>query len=550
MTIQLRPYQDDLVNAIFNQWKYVKDVLAVSVTGSGKTLTFSYIARHMATQGKRVLIQVHRKELVTQISLSLARMGVVHTFVASKDTISLCRKLHQEKLGRVFYSMTANVCVASTGTLVRRNVENWAPGIDYQVLDEAHHGLLDNSWGKVWGKFHNAHGLGVTATPCRGDGYGLGRHADGLFDVMVLGPTMRELIHDGFLCDYRVACPPSEIDFTKLVTGSGGEFTHASIEEAMKNFQCSNVVDQYENRLLGKRAIVFGKSVETCKEIEASFLQRGIPAKQLSAQDTNADRAAANDAFESGRIPVLINCDLFSEGYDVPACEGVIDAQPTKSLSRFHQKVGRALRPAPGKEYAWYIDLVCNVRVDGRGNHALPDAPQLWSLDRRKRSSREVDDNVESLTNCAQCFEPYSSEITQCPHCGYVKPVRGGGVASELAVVDQDLIELSPGQLAELRGEVVAARMDSTEWMRDKFGTNPVGIIPLKHRKDHRNRKEMLLTLDDTIAQWAGNLREFGMADHDIYSAFRSQFGMTIMQARALKRAEAEKLNDKLVKVL
>lgn len=549
--ITLRPYQQKVFDDIYTQWRYVRDVLAVLPTGGGKTIIFSAIVKEFASRNKKVVLQVHRKELVGQISLSLARMGVVHTFIASKETINFCANLHREHLGRSFYSMTANVCVTSVPTLVKRDVSNWASQVDLQICDEAHHCQLSNSWGACWQKFPNALGLGVTATPQRGDGWGLGRHTDGLFDVLVLGPTMREIIDMGSLCDYKVYVPPSDINFEALKVGGSGEYTHNSMDEAMKGSHIVGDAIKHYNRIIpGKRTIAFSTSVDKCVEMAAAFNDSGIPAVALSAKNSNAEREQASRDFVSGKTLVMVNCDLFSEGYDVPACEGVIDCQPTKSLSRFHQKFGRCLRLHEGKTHGVYIDHVRNIQIDGKGNHALPDSPMLWTLDRRKTRSSEEDDNIMKLTVCLECFQPYQANDTVCPHCGAAKPVTAPRASAGPVQIDDELVELTPQRLASLRGEIDDARRDSTEWMRDKFGVSASGIIPMKQRKNHRERKDALISLDDTIATWAGMMREFGMSDDEIHDGFRRQYGMTIYEARVLKRVDAEKLAGQLNKVL
>lgn len=520
-------------------------------TVTHNTVTFSYITQEFAARNKSVLLSVHRKELLGQISLSLARMGVHHTFIASKQAINFATSLHVQHLGKSFYSSTAKICVTSVPTLVRRRTDAWAASVDLQITDEAHHVLRANSWGKCWDRFHNAYGLGVTATPHRADGFGLGRHSDGVFDRMVLGPTMRELIDVGALCDYRVYAPPSDISYDKLIVGSGGEFTDKSVQEALEGSHIvGDAVKHYQNLAYGKRAIVFATTVAKCEEIAAAYRGAGIPAKALSAQNTDQERASAIRDFEVGKTLALVNCDLFSEGFDVPALEVVQDLQPTKSLSRFHQKFGRVLRTIEGKTHGLYLDHVKNIRTVNGGNHALPDSPMLWSLDRTKTRSQEEDNNIEKLTSCRECYQPYKAEYDSCPWCGAVPEQSPAREKQEMAAFDEELVELTPAALSQLRGEIESARMDSNEAMRAQFGPGASGVIPLTWRKRHRERQSELEMLDESIAWWAGLMRSLGANDDVIHNQFHKTFKTNIIQARTLKRADAEKLRGKINEIL
>lgn len=548
MAIELRPYQGNVVTETYKQWDKFQDVLAVLPTGGGKTVILSYIVQQFAARNKRVLVKVHRKELIGQISVALGRMGVVHTFIAAKSTIKFVTDLHQREFGKSFYSTTANICVASVDTIVNRNTSMWDSSVALQIDDECHHVLKDNKWGKVHERFENAHSLGVTATPQRADGYGLGRSFDGVYDYMVLGPTMRQLITMGNLCEYKVFVPPTVIDFGALKTGATGDYTANSVDDAMKNFKCGNVVDQYLKIAPGKRTITFARSVKACEEQAEAFRAKGVPAVAVSAKNTNEERAKALRDFADGKILQMINCDIFAEGYDCPAVEFVQDASPSKSLAKFHQRFGRMLRPNNGKLFGGYIDHVGNIKTEARGNHALPDSPMLWSLDRRKKRDKEADDNIMKLTGCLNldCMQPYPSELDSCPHCGTPKPASTGQPQSELTEIDDNLVELTPATLAQLRGEIEHVRQDSNEAMVDRFGPHATGVIPYKWRKDHKQRKEALNALDTVISWWCGMMREYGFDDETIRNTFGKEHGMSIYHARTLKRADAQKLIDKI----
>lgn len=424
------------------------------------------------------------------------------------------------------------------------------------VVHNCHHVLRDNLWGKCHAKFPNAYGLGVTATPARADGKGLGRHADGVYDHMVLGPTMRELINMGNLCDYKIFVPPTDLDLSGVKTSqSTGEYQKDSLNVAVeKSHIVGDVIENYMRICPGKLGITFTTSVEKSVEIASNFTAAGIPAGSLSAKNTDAERSDAIRDFSNGKIRQLVNVGLFDEGFDVPGLEVVCDAQPTKSLPKFHQKFGRGLRTKEGKTHALYIDFAQNIRYslpDGRnvGNHYLPDTPQSWSLDRREsRGKTEVDPNEEKMTRCTGvgCFQVYPAHLPACIWCGHVplKSVRTGP-----EYTDGDLFELPADMLAQMRGEIDRIDMDPAA-AADAYHM-PNGMARAGFMKNHRLRAEAQVSLRAHISQWSGVMRNcVGFDDRSIYKAFYKQYGVDVLKAQTLGRPEAEALTARIAEIL
>jgi len=200
------------------------------------------------------------------------------------------------------------------------------------VIDEGHHVLKDNKWGTAFQIFPNAKGLLVTATPDRADGKGLGRHADGLVDAMIEGPTMRDLINQGYLTDYRVFAPPSDLDLSQVTTSADGDYNKAKLKAAVrKSHVIGDVVTHYLRIAPNKLGITFATDVETATDIAAQFNAQGVPAAVVSAKTSDADRVAILRRFKNRELLQLVNVDLFGEGFDLPAIEVVSMARPTQS---------------------------------------------------------------------------------------------------------------------------------------------------------------------------------------------------------------------------
>lgn len=414
------------------------------------------------------------------------------------------------------------------------------------MIDEAHHVLPGNKWGKAvdlfqWqnlrGDVCRPIGLGPTATPRRCDKQPLGRVFGGVFDGMVIGPTMRELINAGYLSEYRIFAPPASISRAELtVSKTTGDFTPESVREAShKSPIVGDMVHQYQRIAAGKRAIAFVVDVETAKEVAARFVAAGIPAEAVSGTTDDTIRQKAIDRFERGETLILVNVGLFGEGFDVPAVEVVIDGAPTESFSNFAQRFGRMLRLADGKLYGIYIDHVGNVI-----KHGLPDAPRNWTLDVDYRGSRkrQEDENIIPVRTCIKCFSAYEAVTKVCPYCGHVDvPAPGARLAPE--TVDGDLHEFAPELLARLRGEI--GKIDH-EWTAKP--QSPADIVRMRN---HAARYEALQQLRETLNYWAGvQVYGNGRSESEAYRRFFHGFGTDVLTAQTLSGPEMIALTERV----
>ena len=341
---KLRRNQIALKSGIFGAWdRGARNVVGVMATGAGKTVTMASTAVDLGGIGR---VQAHRAELVGQLSIAFGREGVRHNIIAAKATVKAIAAAHMEEFGRIYYDPRANWAVGSVQTMIRRQDPD-AHRVQYVFVDEAHHVLAENIWGKGMQMYPNARGLMMTATPTRADGKGLGRHHDGLADAMVLGPGLRELIEQGFLTGYRVAAPTaSDLDMSDVHITASGDYNAQEAARAVKRSRkiVGDAVENYQALASGKLAIVFAADIEHGNTLAEAFSAAGVPAAMVTGDTEEADRRAIMKRFKARELRVLVNVDLFGEGVDVPAVEVVIMCRPTASFALYTQCIGRMLR--------------------------------------------------------------------------------------------------------------------------------------------------------------------------------------------------------------
>lgn len=531
--MQLYPHQNVFKQDIYKAWDGgAQNVMAVLPTGGGKTVVLSDIIHDHNAAACAI---AHRQELVGQISIALARDDVPHRIVGPTSVVRLIVGQHMAECGMSYYTPSSKVAVAGVDTLIRRRNElsGWANKVSLWVQDEGHHVLKKNKWGKAAAMFPNAKGLAPTATPIRADGMGLGRHADGLMDAMVEGPTMRELIDAGWLTEYRIFAPPGDLDLTNVPTGSGGEFSKAPLKVAVqKSHVVGDVVKHYLKLARGKLGITFATDVETAIYIAQQYNAANVSAAVISANTPDAERIRLIADFKARKLLQLVNVDLFGEGFDLPAIEVVSMARPTQSFALYCQQFGRALRLMEGKHEALIIDHVGNVQ-----RHGLPDAARVWTLDRRDKCSKVSPTDAIPVRTCPECTAVYERTHKGCPYCGhYAEPALRSGPE----YVDGDLTELDPATLAKMRGEI--NRIDGPF-----YGTTTMSKpAMIRGSRIHNERKEIQEALRLSIAWWAGYQRAAGRSDSESYKRFYFMFGVDVMTAQTLNSKDAIKLAEQI----
>lgn len=432
--IQLRPYQQAAIDSARAAYKAGhRAVLFQLPTGGGKTVTASTVVHGAAQKGNGTWWLTHRRELADQASQTFHGLGIPHGTVQA---------------GYVS-DPHALVQVASIQTIARRLHQLAEP--DLLVFDECHH-IGAASWEALFDAFPRARVLGLTATPWRLDGQGLGRW----FSHMVSGPTVSELIEAGSLSPYRLFAPATP-DLSDVAT-SAGDYQRGALAKAMdKPAIVGDAIGHYRRLCPGQRAVVFAAGVENSQHIVAQFQAAGIPAEHVDGSMSNEARDGAVERFRRGETLVLSNSDLFGEGFDVPAIEAAILLRPTKSLSLYLQQVGRALRPCEGKREAIILDHAGNSL-----RHGLPDDEREWSLEDREKRARSAPSEVP-VRQCSECFFVYRPAAS-CPQCGHVPAVA----KREIEVVEGSLEEVTRKKEADKRQRWMEERDCHTleDWQR------------------------------------------------------------------------------------
>lgn len=536
----LRPFQVDVKQDVYSAWASgARNVMMVMPTGAGKTTTFSSILKEHSGMACAI---AHRQELVYQISMALAAYGVYHKIIGPTKIIKFIINEQIIEYGQSFYHPNAYCAVAGVDTLVQRadKLKHFLEQVTLWIQDEGHHVLLENKWGKAAQLMPNAKGLAVTATPCRADGKGLGRQHHGLMDALVEGPSMRWLIDNGYLTDYRIFCPPSDIDLTNVNITKAGDYNPQKLKQAAQQSHIvGDVVDHYIRLANGLQGITFATDVETAGQIAAQYNNRGIRAELVHAKTPDRVRAEIMRRYRAREILQLVNVDLFGEGVDVPAIEVCSMARPTQSYGLYVQQFGRALRIKEGKLQALIIDHVSNVV-----RHGLPDKEREWTLDipMKKPRSKKPEDDIP-LRYCVACTQPFERIHKVCPYCGhYHAPAERSGPE----YVDGDLTELTPDVLAEMRKSILKTDMPASALAKGMREGGASEIAVKGAIKTLNNKQAAQKELREKISWWAGLQRHMGRDDSESYRLFYFLFGMDVLSAQTLGAKEALALADKI----
>jgi superfamily II DNA or RNA helicase len=339
-------------------------------------------------RGERVLVLVHRVELLEQASRALQLHDVAHGVIAAGSPPS-----------------DQPVQVAMVATIARR-LEAWRGWADLVIVDEAHHAVA-GSWARVLASQPRARLLGVTATPERLDGRGLAE----CFDELIVGPQPRVLQDGGYLVRARVFEPGLAPNLAGAKI-KAGDYIVSDLRERGAIVSPESVVADWIRLADAAPALNFSPDIPHSHATIAAALAAGRRAAHLDGETSAADRREAIRALGAGELDLVSNVGLFAEGVDLPNVGVLLMSRPTASLGLYLQMVGRVLRPAPGKAHAVILDFVGNC-----GRHGLPDRDREWSLDSKSRKQRETSES-SGLRRCTACSALNAPQAFDCAECG------------------------------------------------------------------------------------------------------------------------------------
>lgn len=560
----LRDFQQKMEYDAYAAWNEpnVYNVLLNLATGGGKTVLFCKILRQFDRPG---VVIAHRQELVSQASLSLNRERVPHDIIAPTKVRNQIIRLHHDTHGYSMQSYRSPIRVAGVDTLPNQDhTDRWYSDVGLVVHDEAHHVLRTNKWGKAHALFPNARGLGVTAHAVRADGCGLGRVGSGIFDRLVVGPSFRDLINRGYLCDYNLYCPESDIDFSDIPIGATGDYVLPKLRARTheSNQFVGNVVNHYLRRTPGQLGITFAVDIESATEIRAEYDARGVPCEIITGETDINVRGKVMRMFRERKILMLVSVDCLGEGVDVPAIEVVLLARRTASWQTLCQQIGRGGRPilTDVEADAWghYSDaerlarIAASVKprfniIDCVGNvmyhyeqRGMFDAKQDYDLaDAESRGRKKA--VLMPLRPCTSCSQPYERFLVACPYCGFV-PMPSS--RSTMTAVEGDVTLVDPEVLARLRGDIAAVDNAPT------VSADPKSVIDNTHAKHNRARIAAQEVLRKTMRLWGSWRNHEGEDDRHAQRRFFYMFGIDYMTAQTLGSKDAFDLNGKLTEEL
>lgn len=462
--LALRDYQERAVQEIRLAYRNGTDAaLLVLPTGGGKTVILSYITLSMIARNSKVLILVHRRELIQQTSDTLSSLGVGHGVIAAGKKTS-----------------DNPVQVASVQTLVRRlHKVNFCP--DLIIVDEAHHAVA-GSWSKILENYFGTRILGVTATPMRLDGKGLKAY----FQQMIKGPSVAELTEQKYLAPARCFTIPKKFD-RKQIGMSGGDFIASKAEELLMQGKINgDAVREYKRHCPGKPALVFCCTIKHSQYVAKLFADAGFRAAHLSANTDHATRKQLIEDLGNGRLDILTNCMVVSEGTDIPVVTAAILLRPTESEALYLQQVGRVLRPAPDKTHAIVIDCVGNIL-----RHGLPDAERNFSLNDRPKG-----ESAPPVKECPVCYAVHPIQAERCNECGHIFISKS---TPEKPAEIVDLVEitkttknhkLNSVEMHQRKLRVAKAQtFVELDALRIEFGYKPGWVYKIMQERSHRRAR-------------------------------------------------------------
>lgn len=478
--ITLRPDQERAVHDMREALREHQSILFRGPTGVGKTVIASYMAQQATARQKRVIFGVHRVELALQTAKTFDQFGIKYGFIAA---------------GRPSNPF-AHAQIASADTLRSRpellkNTALFVPDESHLWASKTRSALIQSA------KDAGAKIVGLSATPQRLDGKPLD-----MFDAIVEGPSENWLIENGHLSRYR-AYAPVRPDLSG-VGSRMGDYIPADLEERFdKPAIHGDAIEAWKKYASGKRTMVFAISRAHGQHVTQAYNDAGIPAVYIDGTTAHGDRRARIEMFADGRALILVSINLAIEGFDLSAQVGrdvpvqcVQLLNPTKSLPRARQMMGRALRKKPDEAIILdHVNIIMNS--DGSVNHGFPDDEHEWSLEGRRGKSQEGVPAFD-VKLCESCFASYRAALPACPYCSserIVKPRKVEEIEGELAEIQKSNQKRQETRSARDLDSVVRVAIErgySPGWVSHRLrniGQRPPSFSEIDHAMhDARNK--------------------------------------------------------------
>ena len=383
--MELRPYQQEAKNSVFEQWEKLNKTLVVLPTGCGKTIVFAKVTEECVRRGKRVLILAHRGELLEQASDKILKATGLRCAV---------EKAEETCLGS-WYQIT----VGSVQSLQReKRLAQFDP--DYFgaiIIDEAHHCITDG-YQKILQHFPDAKVLGVTATPDRGDMRNLGEY----FESLAYEYTLPKAIKERYLSPIKALTIPLQLDLSG-VSLQAGDFKAGEIATALDPY-LYQIADEMEKYCQDRKTVVFLPLVKTSQKFRDILNEKGFQAAEVNGE--SKDRAEVLEDFDHDKYNVLCNSMLLTEGWDCPSVDCVVVLRPTKVRSLYSQMVGRGTRLNPGKEDLLLLDFLWHTE-----RHELCHPANL--ICESEEVARKMTENLEKEAGCPIDLEEAEKQASE-----------------------------------------------------------------------------------------------------------------------------------------
>ncbi|WP_280119564.1 MULTISPECIES: DEAD/DEAH box helicase [Muribaculaceae] len=361
----LRMHQIDAKRKIFTAWRSCDSVMLQMPTGTGKTYLFTSVIKDLlrvykqAREEINILVVAHRMELLDQISATLSRFDIPHGFIQGTREQHLWRRV---QVGSIMSLLTE-----------KNYMNTRRQQFDFIIVDEAHHSLAE-TYVKLFELFPKAKKLGVTATPWRLNHESFRK----LYQILVTSPQISWFIKNRLLSDFEYVSIKPDSEIQRLVDRSevaqNGDFVNADLDNTFNNTRIrAKLFESYQRFAKGRKGIIYAINRIHAARIAALYSANGVKAVAIDCETPKEERQELIARFKRGEIMVLVNVDIFTEGFDCPDVSFIQLARPTKSLALYLQQVGRGLRISEGKEKTVILDNVGLFNYFG-----LPDANRKW----------------------------------------------------------------------------------------------------------------------------------------------------------------------------